>query len=64
MDNVVWLVEHGADVNATDRQGSPLLTHALMCRDQQLIDYLLAAGATPNSKTREVAARLGLSVGD
>jgi hypothetical protein len=33
-------------------------------RDQQLIDYLLAAGATPNSKTRDVAARLGLAVGD
>ena len=64
MDNVAWLVEHGADVNATDRQGVPLLTHALMCHDQKLIDYLLAAGATPNSKTREVAARLGLSVGD
>jgi len=63
MDNVAWLVEHGADVNATDRQGVPLVTHALMCRDQKLIDYLLAAGATPNSKTREVAARLGLSVG-
>lgn len=29
MDNVVWLVEHGADVNATDRQGGPLFTHAL-----------------------------------
>jgi hypothetical protein len=64
MDNVAWLVEHGANVNATDRQGVPLLTHALMCRDQELIDYLLAAGAKPNPKTREVAARLGLSVGD
>lgn len=64
MDNVAWLVEHGADVNATDRQGGQLLLHALMCRDQRLIDYLVAAGATPNPKTREVAARLGLSVGD
>ena len=64
MDNVAWLVEHGADVNATDQQGGQLLTHALVCRDQKLIDYLLAAGATPNSKTRDVATRLGLSVGD
>jgi ankyrin repeat protein len=64
MDNVAWLVEHGANVNATDRQGGQLLTHALMCRDQKLIDYLLAAGATPDSKTRDVATRLGLSVGD
>jgi ankyrin repeat protein len=64
MDNVAWLVEHGADVNATARDGGQLLTHALLCHDQKLIDYLLAAGAKPNSKTREVAARLGLSVGD
>ena len=64
MDNVAWLVEHGADVNATARGGAQLLTHALLCHDQKLIDYLLAAGAKPNSKTREVAARLGLSVGD
>jgi hypothetical protein len=60
----VWLVEHGADVNATDRQVGQLLTHALLCRDQKLIDDLLAVGATPNSRTREVAARLGLSAGD
>ena len=64
MDNVAWLVEHGADVNATARDGGQLLTHALLCHDQKLIDYLLAAGAKPNSKTRGVAARLGLSVGD
>jgi hypothetical protein len=64
MDNVAWLVEHGADVNATDRQGNPLLRYALMCRDQTLIDYLEAAGAKPDAKTREVAARLGLSIGD
>jgi hypothetical protein len=54
MDNVRWLVEHGADVNATDRQGGQLLTHALVCHDQGLVDYLLAAGAKPNAKTREV----------
>jgi len=64
MDNVAWLVEHGADVNATASGGSQLLTHALLCHDQKLIDYLLAAGAKPNSKTREVAGPLGLSVGD
>ena len=63
-DNVEWLVEHGANVNATDRQGGQLLTHALVCRDQTLIDYLVAAGAQPDAKTRGVAARLGLSVGE
>jgi hypothetical protein len=64
MDNVEWLVEHGANVNATTRQNGQLLMYSLMCRDQKLVDYLLAAGAKPNAKTREVAARLGLSVGD
>jgi hypothetical protein len=65
LDNVAWLVEHGADVNAANRQGEhPLLRYALMCRDQELIDYLLAAGAKPDAKTREVAARVGLSVAD
>jgi len=64
MDNVVWLVEHGADVNSTDTRGAQLLRHALMCHHQKLIDYLSAAGAESDSKTREVAARLGPSVGD
>jgi len=65
LDNVTWLVEHGADVNAANRQGQrPLLLYALLCRDQKLIDYLLAAGAKPDAKAREVAARVGLSVGD
>jgi hypothetical protein len=65
LDNVTWLVEHGADVNAANKQGEhPLLVYALMCRDQKLIDYLLAAGAKPDARTREVAARVGLSVGD
>lgn len=65
LDNVAWLVEHGADVNAANRQGEhPLLVYALMCRDQKLVDYLLAAGAKPDEKAREVAARVGLSVGD
>lgn len=65
LDNVTWLVEHGADVNAANKQGErPLLVYALMCRDQKLVDYLLAAGAKPDARTREVAARVGLSVGD
>jgi len=66
MDNVEWLVEHGADVNSTTTQTDhgQLLLYSLMCHDQKLVDYLLAAGAKPNAKTRQVAARLGLSVGD
>jgi Ankyrin repeats (3 copies) len=64
MDNVEWLVEHGADVNSTTSGTGQLLMYSLMCHDQKLVDYLLAAGAKPNAKTREVAARLGLSVGD
>jgi putative tricarboxylic transport membrane protein len=36
--------------------------HSPVCRDQQLVDYLLEAGATPDQATQEVAAKLGLSV--
>jgi len=58
------LISGGACCTIPVRQVGQLLTHALLCRDQKLIDDLLAVGATPNSRTREVAARLGLSAGD
>jgi ankyrin repeat protein len=60
MDNAKWLIDHGANVNATDIAGGLVLRHALVCRDQSLVDFLLKAGAVPDGKTTEVARKLGL----
>jgi len=62
LDNAAWLVEHGANVNATDTSGGQVLRYAMVCRDQTIVDFLLDAGAVPDAKTREVADRLGLRV--
>jgi hypothetical protein len=59
-ENVAWLIEHGADVNATDLGGVALLRHSLVCRRQELIDDLVAAGAIPDQKSIELADSFGL----
>jgi ankyrin repeat protein len=64
VDNVKWLVENGADVNATDIRGVPVIRFSLVCRNQELVDYLLDAGAVPDQVTRERAPGLGISLGD
>jgi ankyrin repeat protein len=60
IDNAEWLVDHGANVNATDRAGGPVLRYALVCKNQSVVDFLVEAGAVPDAKTSEVARRLGL----
>lgn len=60
LDNAAWLIEHGANVNATDTAGGQVLRHALVCRDQGVVDFLLEAGAVPDAKTIELAPKLGL----
>ncbi len=60
LDNAAWLVEHGANVNATDRFGVQVLRYAMVCKDQTIVDFLIDAGAMPDEKTREVADKLGL----
>jgi Ankyrin repeats (many copies) len=60
MDNAKWLIDHGANVNATDIAGGLVLRHALVCRDQSLVDFLIKAGAVPDAKTTEAAGKLGL----
>ena len=60
LDNAAWLLQHGANVNSTDRWGVQVLRYAMVCRDQAVVDFLIEAGAVPDDKTREVAERLGL----
>ncbi len=63
IDNIEWLIANGANINATDTSGVPVIRHSLVCNDQGLVDLLLEAGAMPDSKTREAAQRLGISLG-
>jgi hypothetical protein len=64
LENVKWLVENGANVNATDTQGVPAIRFALECRNLELVEYLLDAGAEPDQVTRERAPGLGISLGN
>jgi ankyrin repeat protein len=59
-DNVSWLLRRGANVNAVDTQGSSALRHSLVCKDQAVADLLILAGAKPDEKTREIAAKQGV----
>ena len=60
MDNARWLIDHGASVNATDTAGGSVLRHSLVCNDQDVVGFLMEAGAVPDAKTIEVARKLGL----
>jgi hypothetical protein len=60
LDNAAWLIEHGANVNATDTAGAPVLRHALVCKDQAVVDFLTTVGAVPDARTAELAQSLGL----
>lgn len=60
LDNAAWLLKHGANVNATDTGGGLVIRHALVCRDQAVVDFLVEAGAVPDAKTLEVAQKIGL----
>ncbi len=63
IENIEWLIANGANINATDKSGGLVIRHSLVCQDQGLVDLLLEAGAIPDSKTREAAQRLGISLG-
>lgn len=62
-DNIAWLIQHGADVDATNEAGySALVTAMVTCHDQQLVTQLLRAGATPDRKAQKTAATLGFNL--
>jgi hypothetical protein len=63
VENVKWLIANGANVNATGRSSLLLIHQSMVCKDQALVDILLEAGAVPDSKAREAAQRLGISLG-
>ena len=60
IDNARWLLDHGANVNATDAGGGQVLRHSFVCRDQSMVDFLVNAGAVPDAQTTELARKLGL----
>lgn len=41
-DNVDWLVQHGANVNAVDTSGAPVIRHALVCGNSAVIQQPIA----------------------
>ncbi len=61
-ENTRWLIENGANVNATDTSGAPVIRLSVACGNQALVDLLLEAGAVPDGRTREAAQRLGISL--
>lgn len=62
MDNVRWLVEHGANVNARAMAVTPLIRAMVSCRDAQLVAQLIRAGARPNEKAIRIARNLGFNL--
>ncbi|MEO6080058.1 MAG: M56 family metallopeptidase [Steroidobacteraceae bacterium] len=61
-ENLAWLIQHGADVNARNEQGASVLTYAALCKDQDLIDTLIRAGARPDMGARMAAANTGVKL--
>lgn len=47
-----YLVRHGADPNALDAQGLPLLAYAAMSNDAPTVRALIEAGAKPNQRDK------------
>jgi len=58
-DNAEWLIRHGANVNAVDAQRFSVLNHAILCKDQDLVDLLTRAGARADEMTPELATEQG-----
>ena len=61
-ENVEWLLQNGADANAVDSSGGPVLRHALVCSNAAVIRSLIAAGARIDAKTRALATSKGIDL--
>ena len=62
IENVHWLVEHGADVNDAAWGGQRPIHTAFTCRDEGTIQYLLSNGAEVDDKTRRLAQKFAVSL--
>jgi len=51
-ENVAWLTRHGANANAVDSAGVPVLRHAMVCGNREVIRHLITAGARIDPRTR------------
>lgn len=63
-DNAAWFMTHGADINATGTNGMSALTFALMCRNPNLVEKLLRAGAKPGAREEKMARNLKIDLHD
>ncbi len=56
------LIEAGALVNTRNKDGGTALHYAVGCRNQHLIDVLLASGAIVDSKAQDLASRYNVEL--
>src|SRR5690606_4407740 len=63
MDNVEWLIRHGADTGFVTGGGTSALSLAMVsCRDQELVTRLLRAGARPDDRAQRLAANMNFDL--
>jgi len=62
LDNVMVLLEAGADATVVMPSGMSALRGAVVCKNQKMINALLLKGARPDEKTRLMAEKRGVDV--
>lgn len=62
LDIAQALIDAGASVNARNKDGGTALHYAIGCKNETLVDVLLAAGAVVDSKAMELASRYNVAL--
>jgi hypothetical protein len=57
-----WFVAHGANINAETNSGASALIYSLVCKDKEMIRYLLKNGAIVNEKAVKLGLRMGIDL--